>query len=225
MHLEVLVEDSSGAKLIEMLLPQLIGRHGHPNTWRTHNYKGIGRLPIGLTAKLDPAKRALLNGLPHILSGYGRTPGVDAVLVILDNDRRDCRSFLAELKNVVNQCQPAPNTMFRLAIEEIEAWLLGDRSALLAAYPRAKRDVLDRYDQDSRCGTWEVLADAVYPGGARSIKKAGWPLPGNIKHEWAEKIGPRMDITRNRSPSFCKFRDGLQRLVAATAGPSPARAG
>jgi predicted ATPase len=77
----------------------------------------------------------------------------------------------------------------------------------------AKREVLDHYAQDSACGTWELLADAVYAGGSAAIRKAGWPLPGQIKHDWAEKITPFMDINKNTSPSFSKFRDGLLRLV------------
>jgi hypothetical protein len=104
--------------------------------------------------------------------------------------------------------------MFRLAIEEMEAWFLGDRQALVTAYPRAKKDVLNRYRQDSVCGTWELLADAIYQGGSQAIKKAGWPLPGTLKHEWVEQIAPHMDVSANASPSFCKFRDGIRRLVA-----------
>ena len=102
----------------------------------------------------------------------------------------------------------------RLAIEEMESWFLGDRQALLAAYPKAKTDVLHRYKQDSVCGTWELLADALHPGGMAAILKAGWPLPGQVKHEWVEKIAPRMNVEHNLSPSFCKFREGLRRLVA-----------
>ena len=214
MHLEVLVEDSSGARLIETLLPGVIGPQGAPNTWKTHAYKGIGRIPAGLSAAGDPAKRALLNQLPRLLAGYGKTPGIDAVVVVIDSDSRDCTVFLAELMVLLARCQPAPNTLFRLAVEEMEAWFLGDRPALLAAYPRAKKDVLTRYEQDTVCGTWELLADAVHPGGSRAVKKAGWPLPGDLKHEWAWNIGPHMDIASNLSPSFCKFRDGLRRLVA-----------
>jgi hypothetical protein len=214
MHIEVLVEDSSGAQLVEMLLPQIIGPVGSSNTWRVHAYKGIGRLPPGLSAKADPAKRALLDQLPRLLAGYGRTHGIDAVVVVVDSDRRDCKVFLAELKSLLNKCNPAPNTLFRIAIEEMEAWLFGDRSALLAAYPKAKKDVYSRYVQDSVCGTWEVLADAIYPGGSFAVKNAGWPLPGRLKHEWAANIGPHMDPANNVSPSFCKFRDGLQQLVA-----------
>lgn len=214
MHIEVLVEDSSGAILIESLMPQIIGPQGEPNSWRIHPYKGVGRIPQGLVAKSDPSKRALLDQLPRLLSGYGKTPGIDAVVVVLDSDNRHCKDFLAELEVLVKRCSPAPNTLFRLAVEEMEAWLLGDRPALLAAYPKARKDVLARYTQDSVCGTWELLADAVHHGGHASIQKAGWPLPGQLKHEWVRKISPNMDIERNASPSFGKFRDGLRGLIA-----------
>ncbi|MFZ5462453.1 MAG: hypothetical protein ACOZB1_02750 [Pseudomonadota bacterium] len=213
MHIEVLVEDASGAKLLEALLPKLIGEQGDPHTWRIHAYKGVGRLPKNLNKNADAAKRILLDQLPRLLRGYGQTPGVDAVLVVLDNDRHDCTKFLAELKTLLGTCNPAPKTLFRLAIEEMEAWYLGDRQALLAAYPRAKTDVLRRYQQDSICGTWEILADAIYPGGSAAIKQTGWPLPGQVKAEWAEKMGPLLDPDRNQSPSFIKLRDGLRRLV------------
>lgn len=213
MHIEFLVEDSSGEKLLEQLLPHILGAQGSPHTWRLKAYKGIGRIPQGLAAKADPAKRILLDQLPRLLQGYGRTTGIDAVVVVLDTDSRDCTEFLQELTSVVERCRPAPHTLFRMAIEEMEAWYLGDRAALQKAYPRAKRDVLERYVQDSVCNTWELLADAVHVGGVAAIKKVGWPLPGQIKHEWAEKIGPFMCIDENTSHSFRKFRDGVLRLV------------
>lgn len=213
MHIELLVEDSSGAVLVETLVPKVIGPQGSPHSWRVHAYKGIGRLPKGLKGGSDPAKRALLDQLPRLLAGYGKTPGIDAVVVLLDSDERNCKEFLQELKGLLGRCDPAPDTLFRLAIEEMEAWYLGDRTALLAAYPRARKDVLGRYVQDSVCGTWELIADAVHPGGAAAVKKAGWPLPGQLKHEWAARISPHMDVAANQSPSFCRFRDGLRRLA------------
>ncbi|MHB1248542.1 MAG: DUF4276 family protein, partial [Polaromonas sp.] len=140
MHIEFLVEDSSGGMLIAQLLPQILGEQGAPHTWRLKAYKGIGRIPQGLTPKADPAKRMLLDQLPRLLQGYGKTPGIDAVVVVVDTDQRNCQEFLQELKSVAERCNPAPRTLFRLAIEEMEAWYLGDRAALLKAYPRAKRD-------------------------------------------------------------------------------------
>jgi hypothetical protein len=214
MHIEFLVEDSSGEILLRELLPKMLGTQGEPHTWRLHSYKGIGRVPKGLTKGGDPSNRILLDQLPRILSGYGRTHGIDAVVVVLDVDRRSCVDFLSELKEIAAKCNPAPNTLFRLAIEEMEAWYFGDRAALNVAYPRAKAEVLNRYIQDSVCNTWEMLADAVHPGGSAAIKKAGWPLPGRVKCDWASKLGPLMNIEANLSPSFCKFRDGVRQLVS-----------
>jgi hypothetical protein len=215
MHIEILVEDSSGEKLLGVLLPKLLGQHGDPHSWRVHAYKGIGRIPQKLKAGTDPAKRILLDQLPRLLTGYGKTPGIDAVLIVLDTDTRDCVNFLAELTALTRNCSSAPTTtMFRLAIEEIESWYLGDRQALRLAYPRLKAEVLNRYVQDSVCGTWELLADAVYPGGSAAVRKAGWPVPGQIKHEWAARIGPLLEPDRNESPSFGKLRDGLRRMIA-----------
>jgi len=214
MHIEFLVEDSSGGKLLAQLLPQILGEWGAPHTWKLITHKGIGRIPPGLATKADPTKRILLDRLPQLLRGYGKTPGIDAVVIVLDTDRRDCKVFLQELRSVAERCNPVPHTLFRLAVEEMEAWYLGDCAALLKAYPRAKRDVLDRYVQDGICDTWELLADAVYAGGAAAIKKAGWQSAGHFKHEWAEKIGPFMNLQQNASPSFGKFRDGVSRLIS-----------
>jgi len=222
MHIEILTEDSSGQRLLEHLVPKLIGPHGEPHTWRFHAYRGIGHLPANLSRTPDPSKRILLDQLPRLLRGYVRTPGIDAVVVVLDADDRDCRSFLSELQSVATSCGATHLTLFRLAIEEVEAWYLGDRSALLHAYPRARMRVLDGYVQDSVCDTWELLAEAVHPDGIQTIRQAGWPLPGQIKHEWAERIGPLLDPASNLSPSFRKLRDGMRRLASIQSLDDPA---
>lgn len=214
MHIEFLVEDRSGELLLQELLPKLLGIQGELHSWRLHPYKGIGRIPKGLTKAGNPANRILLDQLPRILQGYGRTHGIDAVVVVLDVDSRNCVDFVTELKELAANCDPAPNTLFRLAIEEMEAWYFGDITALKTAYPKAKDDVLGRYVQDSVCDTWETLADAIYPGGSAAIKKVGWPLPGQVKCEWATKIGPLMNVEDNNSTSFCKLRVGVRRLVS-----------
>ncbi|MGE3916642.1 MAG: hypothetical protein AB7F78_13180 [Hyphomicrobiaceae bacterium] len=213
MHIEILVEDGSGTKMLGELVPRIIGPYANPHTWRLHAYKGIGRMPRDLATSADPSKRILLDQLPRLLQGYGKTPGIDAVVVVVDTDKRNCESFLGELNKLLESCVPQPRTLFRLAIEEMEAWYLGDRNALLVAYPRAKTAILDKYKQDSVCGTWELLADAIVPGGNATIAKAGWPMAGQVKHEWAEKITPHMDIANNISPSFAKFREGLLRIT------------
>ena len=213
MHLEILVEDSSGARLIEILLPKLLGDHGSPHTWNIHAYKGIGRLPQGLRAKSDPARRVLLDQLPRLLRGLAHLAHVDAVVVVVDADNRDCKSFLADLRRVALDCGADEKTLFRLAIEEIEAWYFGDREALASAFPHAKRKALELYRQDSVCGTWEMLAEALHPGGAKAAKQRGGPNAGDLKHEWADRIGPHMVPDRNQSPSFQKLCIGLLGLT------------
>jgi len=220
MHVEVLVEDSSGAALVDTLVSRIVGESEGAHTWRVHKYKGVGRLPRGLKAGKNVTHRQLLEQLPRLLQGYGRTPGIDAVVVVVDTDRKDCRIFLKELRDLLATCEPVPRqTMFRLAVEEVEAWYMGDREAVLAAYPKAKLDIMQRYVQDSVCGTWETLADSVYPGGSAKVRKEGWPRPGELKHEWAEKIGPELGLDRNISPSFNKFVEGLRRLLLADEVP------
>lgn len=213
MHIEFLVEDSSGARLLQHLVPKLTEHGGTSITYRIHSYKGIGKIPSNDSfSTTDARKRILLNRLPAILKGYAKTPGIDAIVVLVDSDRKDCSRFLKELQSIASM-SGHPNTLFRIAIEEVEAWYLGDHEAIKAAYGKARLHLLKGYDQDSVCGTWELLADIVHPGGSAAIKRRGWPLPGQLKHEWAENIGPFLCEDRNVSPSFKKFCEGVRGLA------------
>ena len=215
MHFEILVEDASGKIALENIVEKILSTSEQNHSFRIHAYKGIGRLPKNLRGKTDPRKRILLDRLPKILRGYGKSLQTfsSAVIVVVDLDRKDCRTFKQELLGVLKVCNPAPTTLFRIAIEEGEAWLLGDRNAVVTAYPNARVNVMNNYAQDSICGTWEILAGAVYPGRAAALERAGWLVTGVAKCEWAEKITPHMDVDGNLSPSFRVFRDGLRRLA------------
>ena len=134
----------------------------------SYSYKGIGHIPKDLNAAPNPRACKLLNQLPKVLRAYGKAFSKDndaAVVVVVDLDKRDCLAFKRELQAVLEACDPRPKTLFRIAIEEGEAWLLGDRNAIKTAFPRANDRVLDDYVQDSICDTWEKLADAIHPGG------------------------------------------------------------
>ena len=214
MHFEVLVEDQSTSVTVGFVLEKMLGKNHVDHSWRIHSYKGAGRLPRGLSGTIDPRKRILLDRLPKLLRGYGRSLGQDsAVVVVVDLDDRDCHAFKQELLDVLNRCHPRPRTLFRIAIEESEAWLLGDRAAVRAAYPNVRQRVLDGYDQDSICGTWERLADAVHPGGSAQLKT--WQEAGRAKSEWAKRIAPHMNVENNDSPSFRVFFEGIGTLSRA----------
>ena len=116
------------------------------------------------------------------------------------------------LKRLLSNCNPKPTTRFCFAIEEGEAWFLGDLNAIKTAYPNAKDVVLNSYVNDSIGGTWEKLADAIYKGGAAALSAKGWQAIGEEKSRWAVEITPNMDIDHNRSPSFCHFREKIREL-------------
>ena len=215
MHFEVLIEDQSGSIALDVVLEKILGTNGQTHSWRLHSHKGVGRIPANLHTVPNPRKRLLLNHLPRLLRGYGRSlqRGRDCVLVVVDLDNQDCVMFKRELLGVLNACTPRPTALFRIAVEESEAWLLGDRDAVKAAYPNAKDPILNGYAQDSICGTWEVLADAVHPGGSPPLKNAGYPTAGKAKCEWARRIAPFVNVNRNRSKNFQVFRDGVRRLA------------
>lgn len=216
MHLEILVEDQSGKAFLEIALQHIItGIH----TFRVHPYKGIGHIPKNLSKSTNPSKKILLDQLSRLLKGYGKafakyTGDYRAgVVVVCDLDNKDQERFVQEMTDILDACSPKPKTIFCLAIEEGEAWLLGDIAAIKQAYPDAKQAVLASYVNDSICGTWEKLADAVYPGGAQALSTKGWQAVGTEKSRWANSIAPHMNFAANRSPSFCYFRDGVREFL------------
>lgn len=71
MHFEILVEDISGKKTLDILIPKIIDTHNYKNTFKVISYKGIGRIPKNLNPKADPQKRQLLSQLPRLVQGYG----------------------------------------------------------------------------------------------------------------------------------------------------------
>lgn len=216
MHFEILVEDQSGKKALDILVPKIIGDE---HTFSVHPYKGTGRIPNNTGNKGDASKRIMLDQLPRLFRGYGNAfasfpddyPA--AVIIVCDLDDKCLKAFRQELINILNACFSPPKTLFCISIEEGEAWFLGDIPAVKSAYPRAKDAVLKGYVNDSICGTWESLADARYIGGSSALSAKGWQAVGAEKSQWAEKITPHRDVTNNASPSFSYFRRTLLELA------------
>ncbi len=218
MHFDIFVEDQSGKKVLDILIPKIINAR---NSFKVRSYKGIGHIPKNLTQSANASTRLLLNQLPQILRAYGkdyanRPPNSPAaVIVVCDLDNKCLKTFRQELFAVLNACNPKPETRFCIAIEEGEAWLLGDIPAIKKAYPRARDTLLNGYKNDSICRTWELLADAVVRGGSTALKKRGWQAVGREKSNWATRITPLMNVEKNASPSFCYFREKLRELTTA----------
>ena len=91
MHFEILIEDKSGKKALDIIVPKILGDR---NTFKVHAYKGIGRIPKNLEHRSDASKRILLERLPKLLQGYGSAfknyPNSykAAVIIVCDLDDR-----------------------------------------------------------------------------------------------------------------------------------------
>ncbi len=217
MHFEILVEGQTELTALSILMKKIVGDYDCPHTWAIHKHRGIGKIPGDPTARPNRRDQTLLHNLPSKLRAYGKERRADVVVVVLVDldDRDDCMAFKGGLADLLNHCDVPPQSLFRIAIEELEAWFFGDHSAIKQAYPAARHQILHEYIQDSQCGTWEKLAEAIYPGGPAALGQHGKRSVKILaqKRVWAKEICPYIDVENNLSPSFQCFRDGIRRMV------------
>lgn len=200
MHLEVLIEELSAEPVVRRVVDEV--------------------LPAGATyaVRFFEGKSDLLGSLVERLRGY-RNWSMDGlrVVVLVDRDRDDCRRLKDELESFAHQTgfttrrsaagRPV-EVCNRIAVEELEAWLLGDEEALRAAFPRVRpfAGTAQFRDPDAIDGTWETAE--------RLLRRGGYYLEGLRKTDFAERVAPHLDLAHNRSSSFRTFVTGVADLVA-----------
>lgn len=198
MRLHILVEGTSEEALLKAWLPRFLPS-GH--TYKIICHQGKGKLPKNPSEKTN---RGLLDQLPAKLRAFGKSfnSDTDRVLVLVDLDNEDCLDLKKRMTELLTYCDPSPTVLFRIAIEETEAFYLGDLTAIKKAFPKAKTNKANSYVQDSICGTWELFRDII---GEESENKV----------RWAKQIGPHLGIEckTNRSASFRHFCKALLRLA------------
>lgn len=128
MHLEFFVEEESAERLLQGLLPKVLGKS---DSFSAHVFQG---------------KPDLLDKLPARLKGYQTwIPSDWRIVVLVDEDRQDCRKLKDKLERAAlgagfsTKSPPGRGGQFtvlnRIVVEEIEAWYFGDVQALAKAYP------------------------------------------------------------------------------------------
>ncbi|MBE6659295.1 MAG: DUF4276 family protein [Ruminococcaceae bacterium] len=210
MFVQFLVEDISGGKFLQAFMENYNAEMPEVQVeYDIKPYRGIGNIPKGANAKNNKSGQ-LLSDLPKRLRAFNAAlmNQPDAcVVVVLDNDTRDTEEFYRQLNQLAEDAQIVLDRVFCIAVEEMEAWLLGDRDAIIAAFPDAASRIstkLLNYQQDSICGTWEILAEVITKGGMTAFRKKN-PTSHDIgltKSAWAERIGKHISIRKNKSPSF-----------------------
>lgn len=213
MKIDFLIEDASGEKLIHAVMKKYIEeKPEYPIEYSTRSYKGMGGFVKGKDCHNVKAQQ-LLNDLPKRMRAIqAKNMGVEdaSLFVVLDNDIHDTELFRSQLEKLAKRENIMMDHVFCIAVEEMEAWLLGDREAILQAYGKIADRIAGKYAgyrQDSICGTWEFLADMLTKGGMTAFRKKN-PTAMDIgicKSQWAENIGKYMSIRDNVSPSFQYF--------------------
>ncbi len=200
-HIEVLVEDYSTKAALENLLPKI--------------------LPANVSSEIRSfqGKTDLLKKLPQRLQGYRAwLPDDWRIVVLCDRDNQDCQALKQQLEDYARDTgfttkSSATDDQFtilnRIAIEELEAWFLGDAAAINRAYPKIPTDFTTRKryrNPDTIKGAWEAL-EALLQG-----KK--YHLGGLNKVEAARNISQYMEPDRNCSESFQCFYQGLRSVLS-----------
>ena len=200
-HIEFFLEEPSAEEVLKAILPKILSNN------------------VTFNFLVFEGKDNLLSNLSVRLKGYRWIPDDWRIMVLIDEDRRDCHELKAYLESAahdagfVTKSSATPNEDFqvvnRLAIEELEAWFFGDIEALHAAYSRVSINLQyqARYrDPDAiRGGTYEALERLLIERNYYNDK-----LP---KTEVAQNIAHYMEPIQNRSKSFQVFLEGLKACV------------
>jgi hypothetical protein len=191
MHLEILLEEDSAESALGLLVPKIV-----PDcTFKLHPHQG---------------KPDLLEQLPGKLAGYAKWLPEDwRIIVLLDRDRANCLKLKQKILDMGRSAKLPSPLLCRIAVEELEAWFLGDVPALVKAYPGVPPSLGAKKkfrDPDAISGgTWEALQGVLQEAGhlrSRMAKKAA-----------ARAIASQMNVEVNTSRSFQVFRDGLRHLA------------
>ena len=214
-RVEILSEDRSGGVVLKRLTNCIIKQYTQDFVSYLRPHRGCGYWPDHPDNKPDPFSAGLLELLPAKLRAYEKVfSGTETIVIVcIDSDDHDPEELMSRLKDTCRRYARDLPTVIAISVEEMESWMLADKNALLMAYPEADMEVLDGYEQDSICGTWEVLCDAILKEQSPRIKKIGYPAIGQYKATWAEKISKYMLPENNVSPSFKKFELALSGAV------------
>lgn len=201
MKIEILVEEPSMKGFLEPIFPKIIPP---PDTWNVH---------VLSCFKTKLEKR--LRGFTH------QEPETVRIIIISDLDRKDCREIKQWLEDIVHRAglhtktnpgQDGSYTVItRLAIQELESWILGDPQALHDAYDRIPASIRTKskyLNPDSIGNTWKSLHALQ--------KKEGYYGDCYPKIEVARKVTQHIDPHMNQSPGFQISLQGIGTFLSSS---------
>lgn len=185
MTLVIFTEEQSMKATLEALLPRLGAARG---TWRVIAFDGAGEL-----------ERQLPRQLPALREGG------DKVLILRDNDNRDCTARKTGLSRMAAENGP-PRAVVRIVCQMLEAWFIGD-SAAFARSGLVREDSIPR-----KLRTCDPDALRNPKQDLRRLRPDYNPITG------AQRIAPHLSLDRNRSASFRATVAALRAMIAGEGG-------
>lgn len=205
MTIHILVEGPSERAWLESWVPRLL----RDVPFKVHPHQGKGRLPRELNSAPNRDQRGVLDQLPSTLRALSKSldaAGGGGILVLIDSDDERVEQLSADLQSVVDGLCSGSRArgLVRLAVEETEAFYLGDLKALERAFPNANMKLARAYEPDSICGTWELFGRIVDD-------------PGHNKVAWGRAMGQVLTTNpaQSRSASFKRLIAGLLSIASA----------
>lgn len=196
-HLEVLVEERSAEPVVNAIVSDLCPKDA---TFGVRVFEG---------------KQDLLTKLPQRLRGYRNDARQPRVLVLVDRDRQDCKVLKASLEHIavaegyVTKTAARPGASFavcnRIAVTELESWLLGDEAAVLAAFENVKPFAKKQRYRDP--DAIEHAAEAMH-----DLLRDHYPYRLG-KVDCATRVAAHLNLGANRSGSFNQFVQGVTGLL------------
>lgn len=201
-HIEFLVEEPSTETFLRVLLPRLFSNE---HTFEIHAFRGKSDLLKKLETRL--------RGYRHWLPSNGR------IVVLIDRDDEDCHALkqrleeMATSSGLLTRSQASGSSwqlVYRIVIEELEAWYFGDWQAVCNAYPRVSRNI----PKQAKYRDPDAIAGGAWEAFERILQRAGYFKIGLGKIEAARSVAEHMEPTRNESRSFANFRDAVIEAIS-----------
>ena len=201
MHIKFFLEEPSAEETLKHLLPKILLKDV---SYEFHTFQG---------------RDEMLKELPKRLKGEQWIPDDWRIIVLIDEDRRDCHELKAYLEKAaheagfVTKSSAAPDEDFqivnRIAIEELEAWFFGDVEALHIAYPKISQNL--QYKAKYR--NPDAVSGGTHEALERLLIQKNYYTERISKPTVAQHIAQHMEPDRNRSKSFQVFVEGLKACV------------
>ena len=185
--IEILTEEYSMEVFLRNLLPRVLPK----------DYE----LDVNCFIRPHEGKSDLMKSIPRKMNAYQRFGYPVKVLIVHDQDSNDCIRLKNNLQTLCEPYTTIP-VVVRIVCKELENWYLGDLAAIEKVYPDSKATSLigkSIYrNPDSVFGGYELQKMTKYFSKIHASRE----VPKNMK------------ISKNNSPSFNHFLNGLSNLIA-----------